>query len=136
MYGSYKVNKYYGLSSIEDLFRIIKSDLEGRTIHVRAEARIKAYFSICIIVLMIIRILQFKVLKHENSSTLNTDEREQLITAKKIKLSFNNFNGCSDKNGICLITKPNNEIELINKLLNIEEAELTTLALIDKFKND
>lgn len=129
------INKYHGLSRIEDSFRIIKSDLEGRPIHVWTESRIKAHFSICFIALMIIRILQFKVLKYENSSTLNTDGWEQGITAEKIKLSLNNFNGCSDKNGTVLITKPNKEIELINKSLNIEESELTTLDLIDKFKN-
>ena len=36
-----------GLSRIEDSFRIIKSDLEGRPIYVWTEEHIKAHFLIC-----------------------------------------------------------------------------------------
>ena len=63
------INRYHGLSRIEDSFRIIKSDLEGRPIYVWTEEHIKAHFLICFIALTIIRIIQYKILKYENKST-------------------------------------------------------------------
>lgn len=85
------INRYHGLSRIEDSFRIIKSDLEGRPIYVWNEKHIKAHFLICFIALTIIRIIQYKVLKKEGKSTLNVDGWEQGITAEKLKVALNNF---------------------------------------------
>ncbi len=129
------INRYHGLSRIEDSFRIIKSDLEGKPIHVWTEEHIKSHFLICFIALTIIRIIQFKILKYENKSTLNVDGWEQGITAEKLKEALNNFKACSDKNGICLITKPEKEIEMIFKSIDLEIPNLTTLDKIDKLKN-
>lgn len=129
------INRYHGLSRIEDSFRIIKSDLEGRPIYVWTEEHIKAHFLICFIALTIIRIIQYKILKYENKSTLNVDGWEQGITADKIKQALNNFKACSDKNGTCLISTPDIQIEKIVKSLRIEMPDLTTIDKIDKFKN-
>lgn len=129
------INRYHGLSRIEDSFRIIKSDLEGRPIYVWTEEHIKAHFLICFIALTIIRIIQYKILKYENKSTLNVDGWEQGITADKIKQALNNFKACSDKNGTCLISTPDIQIEKIVKSLGIEMPDLTTIDRIDKFKN-
>ena len=129
------INRYHGLSRIEDSFRIIKSDLEGRPIYVWTEEHIKAHFLICFIALTIVRIIQYKMLKHENKSTLNVDGWEQGITADKIKQALNNFKACSDKNGTCLISTPDIQIEKIIKSLGLEMPDLTTIDKIDKFKN-
>ena len=129
------INRYHGLSRIEDSFRIIKSDLEGRPIYVWTEEHIKAHFLICFIALTIIRIIQYKVLKYDNKSTLNVDGWEQGITADKIKQALNNFKACSDKNGTCLISTPDIQIEKIVKSLGLEMPNLTTINKIDKFKN-
>ena len=129
------INRYHGLSRIEDSFRIIKSDLEGRPIYVWTEEHIKAHFLICFIALTIIRIIQYQLLKYENKSTLNVDGWEQGITADKIKQALNNFRACSDKNGTCLISTPDIQIEKIIKSLGIEMPDLTTIDKIDKFKN-
>ena len=129
------INRYHGLSRIEDSFRIIKSDLEGRPIYVWTEEHIKAHFLICFIALTIVRIIQYKILKQENKSTLNVDGWEQGITADKIKQALNNFKACSDKNGTCLISTPDIQIEKIVKSLGIEMPDLTTIDKIDKFKN-
>ena len=129
------INRYHGLSRIEDSFRIIKSDLEGRPIYVWTEEHIKAHFLICFIALTIIRIIQYKILKYENKSTLNVDGWEQGITAEKIKEALNNLKACSDKNGICLISTPAEEIKKIVKSLGLEMPDLTTMDKIDKFKN-
>ena len=129
------INRYHGLSRIEDSFRIIKNDLEGRPIYVWTEEHIKAHFLICFIALTIIRIIQYKILKYENKSTLNVDGWEQGITAEKIKQALNNFKACADRNGTCLISKPDKEIEKIIKSLGMDMPDLTTIDKIDKFKN-
>lgn len=129
------INRYHGLSRIEDSFRIIKSDLEGRPIYVWTEEHIKAHFLICFIALTIIRIIQYKILKYENKSTLNVDGWEQGITAEKIKEALNGLKACSDKNGTCLISTPKKEIEQIVKSIGLEIPDLTTIDKIDKFKN-
>ncbi len=129
------INRYHGLSRIEYSFRIIKSDLEGRPIYVWTEEHIKAHFLICFIALTIIRIIQYKILKYENKSTLNVDGWEQGITAEKIKEALNGLKACSDKNGTCLISTPEKEIEQIVKSIGLEMPDLTTIDKIDKFKN-
>ena len=85
------INRYHGLSRIEDSFRIIKSDLEGRPVFVWTEEHIRAHFLICFIALTIIRIIQYKILKYENKSTLNVDGWEQGITADNLKNALKEF---------------------------------------------
>ena len=114
------INRYHGLSRIEDSFRIIKSDLEGRPIYVWTEEHIKAHFLICFIALTIIRIIQYKILKCENKSTLNVDGWEQGITAKKIKEALNNFQADKLPEDYFKISKIDGEIERILKSLNIQ----------------
>ena len=114
------INRYHGLSRIEDSFRIIKSDLEGRPIYVWTEEHIKAHFLICFIALTIIRIIQYKILKYENKSTLNVDGWEQGITAEKIKESLNNFQADSIYLDYYKITEINEEISKILKSNGID----------------
>lgn len=110
------INRYHGLSRIEDSFRIIKSDLEGRPIYVWTEEHIKAHFLICFIALTIIRIIQYKILKYENKSTLNVDGWEQGITAEKIKKELNKLEAEQYDENSYKLRKPT---ENILKLLNI-----------------
>lgn len=112
------INRYHGLSRIEDSFRIIKSDLEGRPIYVWLEEHIKAHFLICFIALTIIRIIQYKILKYENRSTLNVDGWEQGITAEKIKEELNKFEADAFDENSYKLRKPT---ENILKLLDIYE---------------
>ena len=114
------INRYHGLSRIEDSFRIIKSDLEGRPIFVRLEEHIKAHFLICFIALTIIRIIQYKILKHENKSTLNVDGWEQGITAERLKEALNEFNADHFYNEYYKISEINDEIKQILKSNNEE----------------
>jgi transposase len=55
------IEKYSGLSRIEESFRIIKSDLEGRPVYVWTKEHIEAHFLICFMALVIMRILQKKL---------------------------------------------------------------------------
>ena len=120
---------------MEILEAVAKSDLEGRPIFVWTEEHIKAHFLICFIALTIIRIIQYKILKYENKSTLNVDGWEQGITAEKIKDSLNSLKACSDKKGTCMITKPKKEIEKILKSISLDIPDLTTIDKINQFKN-
>ena len=52
------IEKYRGLSEIENSFRILQSDLEGQPIYVRNKSRIEGHFLTCFISLTIMRILQ------------------------------------------------------------------------------
>ena len=55
------IDKYHGLSEIEDQFRVMKSDLETRPIYVRTKEHIDAHLLICMIALVVIRIIQKQV---------------------------------------------------------------------------
>ena len=112
------INRYHGLSRIEDSFRIIKSDLEGRPIFVWLEEHIKAHFLICFIALTIIRIIQYKILKYENKSTLNVDGWEQGITADKLKEELNKLEADTFDENSYKMRKPSDNIM---KLLAIYE---------------
>ena len=114
------INRYHGLSRIEDSFRIIKSDLEGRPIYVWTEEHIKAHFLICFIALTIIRIIQYKILQYENKSTLNVDGWEQGVTAEKLKEALLRYQCSVDKNGICLFTGIDSELKKIYSALKIK----------------
>ena len=55
------IDKYHGLSQIEDQFRIMKGDLNTRPIFVRTKEHINAHLIICFISLLILRIIQYKI---------------------------------------------------------------------------
>jgi transposase len=55
------IEKYKGLSKIEETFRVTKSDLEGRPIYVWTDKHIRGHFLTCFISLIIIRLLQKKL---------------------------------------------------------------------------
>ena len=114
------INRYHGLSRIEDSFRIIKSDLEGRPVFVWTEEHIKAHFLICFIALTIIRIIQYKILKYQGKSTLNVDGWEQGITADKLKKVLNEFQADKINNDFFKIKKIDNNIEIILKSFDID----------------
>ena len=65
------IEKYHGLTRIEDQFREMKSTLEARPIYVRTSEHIKAYLIICFISLTMLRVLQ---LKTQKSIPVNADK--------------------------------------------------------------
>lgn len=60
------IEKYRGLWKIEESFKVIKSDLEGRPVYVRRNDRVEGHFLICYIALLLSRILELK-LEHRHS---------------------------------------------------------------------
>ena len=56
------IDKYHGLTQIEEQFRTMKSTLETRPIYVRTPEHIDAHLLICLIALIMLRIIQKKII--------------------------------------------------------------------------
>lgn len=56
------IDKYHGLTQIEEQFRVMKSDLETRPIFVRTQEHINAHLLICMISLIMMRLIQKRIL--------------------------------------------------------------------------
>lgn len=55
------ISRYRGLWKIEESFRVIKSDLEGRPVFVRRNDHVQGHFLVCFVALLISRILENKL---------------------------------------------------------------------------
>ena len=59
------IEKYHGLTRIEDQFRVMKSDLETRPVYVWKREHIEAHLLICLIALTMVRMIQCKICHSE-----------------------------------------------------------------------
>lgn len=59
---------YHNLWRIEESFRIMKSQLDARPVYLQKEDTITGHFLICYLSVLLVRLLQFKVLKNEYCS--------------------------------------------------------------------
>ena len=55
------IDKYHGLTQIEDQFRVMKGDLETRPLYVRTPEHIDAHLLTCMMALVILRIIQKRI---------------------------------------------------------------------------
>lgn len=55
------IDKYHGLTQIEDQFRVMKGELETRPLFVRTPDHIQAHLLICLIALIVLRIIQNRI---------------------------------------------------------------------------
>ena len=55
------IDKYHGLTQIEDQFREMKSTLETRPVYVQTEAHVRAHLTICFVALTMLRLVQRRV---------------------------------------------------------------------------
>lgn len=99
------VKTYHGLWEIEHSFRITKSNLKSRPVHVSLEQRIEAHFLTCYIALLILRLLSRR-LKEKYSP-------EQIIE------SIRKYQSCFVKDNIFRLTYYDPVIEEIGKALNL-----------------
>lgn len=60
------IDKYHGLTQIEDQFRVMKGDLETRPIYVRTPEHVTAHLLICMIALIMLRIIQKRIISSGN----------------------------------------------------------------------
>ena len=56
------IDKYHGLTQIEDQFRVMKGDLDTRPLYVRTPEHVTAHLLICMIALIMLRIIQKRIL--------------------------------------------------------------------------
>ena len=56
------IDKYHGLTQIEDQFRVMKGDLETRPLYVRTPEHVDAHLLLCMIALIVLRIIQKKMI--------------------------------------------------------------------------
>lgn len=62
-------NTYHNLWRIEESFKIMKSDLDARPVFLQKENTIKGHFLICYIAVLLERLLQFKILDNNYSTS-------------------------------------------------------------------
>ncbi len=55
------IEKYHGLTQIEDQFRVMKGDLETRPIYVNTPEHVTAHLLICMVALIMMRIIQKRI---------------------------------------------------------------------------
>ena len=63
------IDKYHGLTQIEDQFRVMKSTLETRPVYVRTPEHVDAHLLICLISLIITRIIQKRIRDYKGEKT-------------------------------------------------------------------
>jgi len=117
------IDKYHGLSKIEEAFRTIKTDLEGRPVYVRKDEHINAHFLICFIALTMIRIIQYKILVHLGKETKGTRNWELGLSADRIKEAINAFFADAIPGGRFRLSKPTVDFKLIIDAFGVD-AEL------------
>ncbi|MCM1543438.1 MAG: IS1634 family transposase [Blautia sp.] len=57
------IEKYHGLTQIEDQFRVMKGDLETRPLYVRTPEHVEAHLLTCMIALIMLRIIQKRIVQ-------------------------------------------------------------------------
>lgn len=56
------IDKYHGLTQIEDQFRVMKGDLDTRPLYVRTPEHVDAHLLVCMIALVMLRIIQKRLI--------------------------------------------------------------------------
>lgn len=85
------IDKYHGLSRIEDQFRIMKGDLNTRPVFVRTKEHINAHLILCFISLLILRIIQYKI-KESGFIELDSNKYwQEGMTANRIIAALNKW---------------------------------------------
>lgn len=115
------IDKYHGLSRIEDSFRITKSDLEGRPVFVSNADHIDAHFLICFIALTMIRLIQCRILKYQGKNAIDEDGWESGLSADRIKQALLSFQADALPGGFYRLTKPSEDLRLILDALGIDD---------------
>ena len=104
------IEKYHGLSRIEDQFRIMKGDLNTRPIYVRTKEHINAHLIICFISLLILRIIQYKIRKLDSFKKDEDKYWQEGMTSEKIIKALNKWT----------IDKMNDEYYRFNNINDID----------------
>jgi len=114
------IDKYHGLSRIEDSFRITKSDLEARPVFLKNQDHINAHFLICFIALTMIRLIQCRILKYLGKDKMDEDGWESGLSADQIRKALQDYQADALPGGHYRLTKPSEDLQLILHALGID----------------
>ncbi len=84
------IDKYHGLTQIEDQFRVMKGDLETRPIYVRTPEHIDAHLLICMMALVMMRIIQ-KRIRDTNPENKNDVYWNVGMSGERIQTALNKW---------------------------------------------
>ena len=89
------IDKYHGLTQIEDQFRVMKGDLETRPLYVQTPEHVTAHLLICMIALIMLRVIQKRMISSGNvqpdpdaywSTGLNGHRLQEALNKWKVDL--------------------------------------------------
>jgi len=102
------IEKYHGLSQIENQFKIMKSTLETRPMFVKKREHIQAHLTVCLIALIMMRVIQYMVRKlpsitmdekltwHEGLSADRVQTALRNLQTEELAQGFYRFNNIND----------------------------------------
>lgn len=99
------IQKYRNLWKIEESFRVMKSDLEGRPVYVRKNDHVEGHFLVCFIALLIGRILENKL--------------KGQVSIRKIQESLRSATCRNIDNGIYSLNKQDDVYREIEKAFDV-----------------
>lgn len=135
-YDAAKIREVYGgLWKIEQSFRMMKSDLLARPVHVSTQAHIRAHFLICFVALLIVRMIQHAMGK----DVLSVERLARALNAANCKVKRGGMVDLDDVGGsTAFVKRKNKKGKMIDTLTFSDEDEIAQdYQLIQKtFKTD
>jgi hypothetical protein len=121
-YDAKKIREVYGgLWKIEQSFRMMKSDLEARPVHVSTKKHIRAHFLICFVALLIIRLVQHAMGK----KALSVERMTAALTAANCKIKRGGLVELDDVGGSqAFVKRKNKKGEWVDTLMFSDEDEI------------
>ena len=115
------IEKYHGLTQIEEQFRTMKSTLETRPIYVRTPEHIEAHLLVCLIALIILRIIQKRIIA-SNQIPINEDMYWTTgLNGNRIQNALNKWQvDFMPNNMYRFLNIENEDLQVILKAFNIE----------------
>ncbi len=104
---------YHSLWKIEESFRVLKTNLEARPIHVWTEDSIKGHFLVCYLSLVLQRYLEYKL--KQAGLVLSTERIQDALRSAKVTV----IEDPSDKTKYFVKNQGTNELEQILEALNL-----------------
>ena len=115
------IDTYHGLSRIEEQFRTMKGSLETRPVYVRTPEHIKAHLLICMIALTVVRIIQNKIVSHQNKDKSKKHKWELGLNSDRIQSALNKWTVSYLTNGYYRFNDINNkDLKIILDSFNIK----------------
>ncbi len=87
------IDRYHGLTEIEDQFRVMKSTLRTRPVYVRRPEHVEAHLLVCLIALIVMRIIQKRIADYENEGAKESNKRywSYGISAERVQNALNKW---------------------------------------------